>query len=179
MKRTSIIASFVIAGIIVSLSFFLPLNKIQIFKINQKQFNNITYSQVEKEDKKEIDCLAANIYYEAGFEPFEGWVAVANVVYNRMKSGDYPETICEVVYQKIGKSYQFSWVRLKKSLTRINEKVYNDVLEFATSFYFNEEFYDDVTYGATFYHADYVNPKWKNVELSAKIGRHIFYRSTL
>jgi spore germination cell wall hydrolase CwlJ-like protein len=34
---------------------------------------------------------------------------------------------------------------------------------------------DDVTKGATYYHADYVNPGW-NLPKTTKIGRHIFYK---
>ena len=34
---------------------------------------------------------------------------------------------------------------------------------------------EDPTYGALYYHADYVNPRWKNLNHSTTIGRHIFY----
>jgi spore germination cell wall hydrolase CwlJ-like protein len=42
--------------------------------------------------------------------------------------------------------------------------------------YVNFEKYVDVTSGATYYHADYVNPRWK-LERVDQIGHHIFYRS--
>jgi spore germination cell wall hydrolase CwlJ-like protein len=35
---------------------------------------------------------------------------------------------------------------------------------------------EDVTQGATYYHADYVNPRWKLQKID-QIGRHIFYKS--
>jgi hypothetical protein len=34
----------------------------------------------------------------------------------------------------------------------------------------------DVTYGATYYHADYVNPQW-GLPKTTQIGRHIFYKN--
>jgi spore germination cell wall hydrolase CwlJ-like protein len=40
----------------------------------------------------------------------------------------------------------------------------------------NFERMEDVTSGATYYHADYVSPGWR-LERVDKIGRHIFYRS--
>lgn len=43
--------------------------------------------------------LAALIYCEAGNQPYEGQVAVGAVVMNRVRSGAYPNTIAEVVYQ--------------------------------------------------------------------------------
>tara|TARA_E500000331_G_C16969827_1_gene588801 strand:- start:134 stop:700 length:567 start_codon:yes stop_codon:yes gene_type:complete len=48
---------------------------------------------------KELYCLAANSYFESRGESFDGKIAVAQVVMNRVKSKHYPNTICEVVQQ--------------------------------------------------------------------------------
>ncbi|MFD1909465.1 cell wall hydrolase [Paenibacillus rhizoplanae] len=37
---------------------------------------------------------------EAEGEPYKGKVAVANVVLNRLRSANFPDTIREVIYQK-------------------------------------------------------------------------------
>ena len=50
---------------------------------------------------KDIDCLAKNIYYEAGSEPEEGKVAVAMVTINRVRDGRFGKTVCSVVDQRI------------------------------------------------------------------------------
>lgn len=47
----------------------------------------------------DIDLLAAIIECEAGGEPYVGKVAVGNVVMNRVKSGVFPNTVIEVIYQ--------------------------------------------------------------------------------
>ena len=47
----------------------------------------------------EQELLAALIYCEAGNQPYEGQVAVGAVVMNRVRSGSYPNTITEVIYQ--------------------------------------------------------------------------------
>jgi spore germination cell wall hydrolase CwlJ-like protein len=50
--------------------------------------------------EKDLDCLARNIFYEAGSEPTEGKVAVGIVTINRSQDPRYPSTICGVVHQK-------------------------------------------------------------------------------
>lgn len=47
----------------------------------------------------DVTLLAALIQCEAGNEPYEGQLAVGAVVMNRVKSGRYPNTISEVIYQ--------------------------------------------------------------------------------
>lgn len=48
---------------------------------------------------EEIKMMAAMIQCEAGWEPYEGQVAVGAVIMNRVKSPLYPGTIQEVIYQ--------------------------------------------------------------------------------
>ena len=43
--------------------------------------------------------LAANIFCEAGNQPYEGQVAVGAVILNRVRSSVYPNSIAEVIYQ--------------------------------------------------------------------------------
>lgn len=45
------------------------------------------------------ELLASIIYCEAGNQPYEGQVAVGAVIMNRVKSGRYPNSIEEVIYQ--------------------------------------------------------------------------------
>ena len=49
---------------------------------------------------KDVECLARNIFYEAGSEPVEGKVAVGMVTINRSNDERYPQSICSVVKQK-------------------------------------------------------------------------------
>ena len=65
-----------------------------------------------KERARQLDCLAINIYREAGYEPFEGKVAVAQVTMNRVEDPQFPNDVCSVVYQKsttVKTVCQFSW----------------------------------------------------------------------
>lgn len=138
-----------------------------------------SYQALTKDVQKQVTCLAENIYFEAAHEPHEGKVAVAFVTLNRVRTGNYADTICDVVYQKTKGTCQFSWYCEKKftdrRLTIKETSLYNDILELATNIVVNHEKMTDVTYGATYYHADYVNPRWK-LDKVDQIGRHIFYK---
>jgi spore germination cell wall hydrolase CwlJ-like protein len=65
------------------------------------------YAGVEISDEDK-ETLARLVYREARGEPFEGQVAVVEVVLNRCLSEYFPDTVSEVVYQKLGGVWQFS-----------------------------------------------------------------------
>tara|TARA_Y100000389_G_scaffold82486_1_gene79095 strand:+ start:393 stop:965 length:573 start_codon:yes stop_codon:yes gene_type:complete len=120
---------------------------------------------------KELKCLSDNIYFESLIEPIAGKIAVANVTMNRVASEHFPNTVCEVVWQK----NQFSWTHDGKSDKPLAGKQYDDIYNLAKMVYIGE--LPDITEGSTFYHADYVNPGWakKMDRKVVKIGAHIFY----
>lgn len=125
-----------------------------------------------KFDQKQIQCLAENAYFEAGNQSTKGKIAVTNVVMNRVEDKRFPKTPCGVVYQRTKRVCQFSWVCEGKKRIRSMEQ-YADAKEVALKVYLGEV--GDVTKGAKFYHADYVNPGW-NLRRVIKIGDHIFYK---
>ncbi|MCR5388878.1 MAG: cell wall hydrolase [Lachnospiraceae bacterium] len=49
---------------------------------------------------EELTWIAAIIRNEAGFEPYEGMVAVGAVIVNRVQSGRFPNTIYDVLHQR-------------------------------------------------------------------------------
>jgi len=135
------------------------------------------YNLMSADAKRQVECLAQNIYYEAGYEPEVGQVAVAFVTMNRVKSGLFESDICGVVKQKSNNVCQFTWYceNTTRSLTGRAEVVYNGVRNLAIYVYANYDKLEDPSKGALFYHADYVSPQWKNMEYLTKIGRHLFY----
>lgn len=137
-------------------------------------------SQITAEVReRQLACLAKNIYYEAGSEPFEGKIAVAQVTMNRVNSGQFPNDVCRTIYQK-NVIYdkvicQFSWTCDRVTGPRpINAINYEQSMEAAKKVLL-EDFKLPSLKDALYYHADYVNPGWKK-EKVAKIGRHIFYK---
>lgn len=119
--------------------------------------------------EKDEDCLAKNIYYEAGIESEKGKYAVAQVTLNRLKSGRWGNNICSVVYSKS----QFSWT-LKKKLEKPRGNAWVDSQWIAHRMLRGDHI--EPLKDAMFYHAEYVNPKWRDpVAKIQQVGQHIFY----
>lgn len=142
----------------------------------EKHPSFVTMAQREKE----IECLAKNIYYEAGIEPFEGKVAVAQVTINRTKSPHFPKDICGVVYEKnivYNKVIcQFSWYCESHTKVKpIHAETYKESEAVAKKVLLEGYRLSIISEDVLYYHADYVNPRWKKQRV-AKIGRHIFYQ---
>lgn len=127
-----------------------------------------------EEDYKQIRCMAINSYFEARNEPREGIIAVHNVVLNRVEDDRFPNTPCEVIYQRNRRGCQFSWFCDGKSDHPANREKYNELFDLAEQVY--SGLHDDLTNGANFYHATYVSPYWRHaMERTTQIGLHIFY----
>jgi spore germination cell wall hydrolase CwlJ-like protein len=130
-----------------------------------------------KERARQLDCLAINIYREAGYEPFEGKVAVAQVTMNRVEDPQFPNDVCSVVYQKtttVKTVCQFSWYCDSTHRNRPKGPGYDESYEVAKKVLL-ENFRLPSLEKALFYHADYVNPNWK-LDRITKVGTHIFYK---
>jgi spore germination cell wall hydrolase CwlJ-like protein len=146
--------------------------------VNLYQTNNGVSEPIQVSDK-ELKCLADNVYYEAGNQPVEGKLAVAFVTLNRVYANGFPSSICGVVYQrKVLSVCQFSWVCQKHN--RFELKQHNEAKLVAKAVLkgYNGQI-KDPTKGALFFHATYVNPKWRHGFVkTARIADHIFYRPT-
>ena len=122
-----------------------------------------------------LDCMARNIYFEAGIESQKGKIAVANVTINRVRSKHYPKSVCSVVYQKSRTNCAFSWTCDRKSNTPPKNRTYKESVQIARLALSGA--LKDVTGVSDHYHATYVKPKWrKSMEQKGKIGQHIFYK---
>jgi spore germination cell wall hydrolase CwlJ-like protein len=128
---------------------------------------------------KQLDCLARNIYYEAGGEPFEGKVAVAQVTINRSESGQFPNDICKVVYQKniVYEKVlcQFSWYCERASAMKPKNTAMFKESELVARQVLLENFRLPSLKNALYFHATHINPGWKR-EKVATIGGHVFYK---
>lgn len=168
-----------------TIGFFVVVNFVQ--NITHKKFETLEASAGNfsadivtiKTRERQLDCLAMNIYREAGYEPFEGKVAVAQVTMNRASSGQFPSDICGVIYQKsvvMEKVVcQFSWYCEGPIKNKpINQSAYDESYEVAKKVLL-EGFRLNILKDALYYHADYVNPQWP-FQTIGKIGRHIFYK---
>ena len=140
----------------------------------EMEFLRLSYDEKQRV-MREVECLARNIYFEAGSEPRNGKIAVAEVTMNRVKSKQFPKTVCGVVYQKTGRTCQFSWVCKQNKVVR-SKQVWLESLRIAENILISKRKYGIIG-SAQYFHADYVNPAWaEEKQLVMKIGRHIFYR---
>lgn len=131
-------------------------------------------------DNRQLTCLALNIYHEARGEPVAGQYAVAEVTLNRVASPRYPNTICEVVYQKNWDSIRrryvgaFSWTEFEIK-PELKKKEWQRAVDVAEAVYHQRQAPE--LDGALFYHARSIKPSWARKKTPvARIGRHIFYR---
>jgi len=167
---------YCVAALAVGIAGYQAIN----YKLDNLKEARESYSPITAQVRQtQLDCLARNIYHEAGYEPFEGKVAVAQVTINRTESGDFPSDICKVVYQKniVYEKVlcQFSWYCDQASLKKpMNGPVYTESMEVAKKVLL-EGFRLPSIKNALYFHGDYINPGWKR-ERVAKVGRHIFYK---
>ena len=71
----------------------------QAEKEAQAQAEQAQVSSAVNASTSEQELLAALIFCEAGNQPYDGQVAVGAVVMNRVRSGSFPDTITDVIYQ--------------------------------------------------------------------------------
>jgi spore germination cell wall hydrolase CwlJ-like protein len=174
------LAAFVVAATVAFVSVkALAEMKITSLKESLDLFNPDVITAEQR--KKELECLALNIYREAGHEPFEGKVAVAQVTLNRVEHEKFPDGVCAVVYEKTLSSAsgkiicQFSWYCDSTHRNRpINRPAYEESMKVAKQVLL-EGFRLPSLEDALFYHADYINPNWK-LDRITKVGTHIFYK---
>lgn len=178
MEKAIRLASYIVGLVIVCL-LVQNITQAKMAKLREGQMLSSPDVVSIKTRERQLDCLAMNIYREAGYEPFEGKVAVAQVTMNRVASGKFPSDVCGVVQQKnvfMEKVVcQFSWYCDSATKTRpINQAAYTESYAVAKKVLL-EGFKLDILKEALYYHADYVNPKWP-LEKIGKIGQHVFYK---
>ncbi len=134
-------------------------------------------SRPEATGGSEFECLAEALYFEARGETVKGQFAVAEVILNRVKSTQFPDTICGVINQGTGKRYQCQFtytcdgreevIREQGAFDRVS-KVARLMLDGVNP---------KLTEGATYYHTTGVTPRWsRTFTNTARIGVHLFYR---
>lgn len=121
---------------------------------------------------RQMRCLAQAIYWEARNQPFQGQVAVAQVVLNRREDARFPDSLCGVVFQRTERGCQFEWV------CTLGRRQPRDVRAWELALHVAEVAqtdYIDLVGGAIFFHDSSVR-RWRHLEKTVRIGNLIFYR---
>ncbi len=123
-------------------------------------------SAISAEDK---DLLSRLVEAEAKGEPYEGKVAVATVVLNRVASPEFPNSIHDVIYQPLGNGgYEFTPV----ANGAINHPASNDSKRAVDEALANQNRSSDALY---FYNPRTAKSDWlKTRQVTATIGNHVF-----
>lgn len=135
--------------------------------------------QLVPEDKREVECLAWNLYFEIrGGKPNEQ-VAIAYVPINRIGVHEFANSICanvfqyHMVYGRI--KHQFSWVgrKLGKNFV-VEQDAWKKMQELAIKVY-NKKL-KDTGRGSTFFHSTDVHQQWAANTNKFVLGSHMFWR---
>ena len=117
--------------------------------------------------ENDIYIMSQVVYAESKGEPFEGKVAVASVILNRVLSPQFPDTVQEVIFQP----YAFSCVVDGKITVEPSSECYDAVYDAIKG-------YDPTGDALFFYNPETATCSWmKSVEKSdtTLIGQHLFF----
>lgn len=112
----------------------------------------------------DLNLLARAVYAEARGEPYQGQVAVAAVILNRVRSASFPNTISGVIYQP----WAFTCVNDGQINYTPNQNAYKAAQDALNGW--------DPSYGALYYYnASTATSKWiYSRKTIVTIGKHVF-----
>jgi len=123
-------------------------------------------------------CLSEVMYYEARGEGPSGQKAIAEVVFARMRNGNYGQSICAVVYEGAKRAgCQFSFACNGDLVRPKDMAAWREAENLAARILTGEVRLANATGGATNFHAISVEPEWAaTLQRTTQIGNHVFYR---
>lgn len=128
------------------------------------------FSQSNKKiflSRGDIELMSQIVYAESKGEPYEGKVAVASVILNRVAHPRFPKSVKEVINQKNA----FSCVKDGKIIATPDESCYNAVMDAIKG-------KDPTNNAVFFYNPKTATSKWmKNIDKDnvKSIGNHVFF----
>jgi N-acetylmuramoyl-L-alanine amidase len=117
---------------------------------------------------EEKDLFARLVEAEAKGESYEGKVAVATVVLNRVDSPEFPNTVTEVINEVVGTAYAFSPVQNGEINNPASDEAIRAVEEALT----RQDRLNDSVY---FYNPEIATDSWITTrEVVKTVGNHVF-----
>jgi hypothetical protein len=128
---------------------------------------------------RDEQCLAEALYFEARGEGVDGQKAVAGVILQRVRSRDYPNTVCGVVYQgteRGDKRCQFSFACDDVADTPRESKAWARSADLAARIMAGTVSLGETDQAIAF-HSVNVEPIWAaTMQRTRVVGNHVFYR---
>lgn len=122
--------------------------------------------------EKETSCMAKALYWEGRGESSKGLKLIAQVIENRVRSEGFPNTVCNVVSQKVAGQYQFSYHYNGKLKIR-DIRSFNRVSNVAQHVMKRKENYTSAIY---FKVCSQKSEFFNKLRFVTKEGSHCFYR---
>ena len=117
---------------------------------------------------EEKDLFARLVEAEAKGESYEGKVAVATVVLNRVESPEFPDTVTNVINEVVGSAYAFSPVQNGEINKPASDESKRAVEEALTR---KDRLHDSIY----FYNPEIATDSWiRTREVVTTIGNHVF-----
>ena len=132
---------------------------------------NVEAAKKQSSSSFEVKALATAIHHEARGESLAGKKAVANVIMNRVKHKEFPDTVNGVIAQR----GQFQWYRNKKLRAKTGYDKETEKIAKAVYSAHKAKRHADNTGGAIFFSSNGKRPAPKAVK-PHRIGRHVFYK---
>jgi spore germination cell wall hydrolase CwlJ-like protein len=138
---------------------------------NPQGVAHLVQSMMQRPSGSSIDlqCMAMVVYHEARYQSVLSQLAIAEVVANRARSGQFPRSLCKVVNQP-GQFFATGGYKVARASEAWRKAV-------AIARLAQAEERSVVASGALFYHAAWTRPAWAQQHIKvAEIEGNIFYR---
>ena len=169
---------------IATLAVTLTPTSISSAEVGDIRFDKKVTALLKKQEanvKRQLACLARNVFYEAGSESMNGQMAVAQVTVNRARSGLFPRDLCAVVAQStvVGddRVCQFSWMCDARVNKQRKISPNNSSYIAAKRVLVDGQKVAKIDENVMWFHATNVqiDPHWPH-KVATKIGNHVFYK---
>lgn len=143
--------------------------------IESFSIENSSSTSVISATDEEVAMLERIVEAEATGEDIIGKILIANVVFNRIADDDFPDTIEEVIFHKVGDEYQFSPISDKRFW---KVKVTKETKEAVQRALDGEDYSNGALYFMSRKLARKSSIKWfdNNLKWLFKHGAHEFYK---
>jgi spore germination cell wall hydrolase CwlJ-like protein len=146
----------------------------QVLPLNVKEADELTYSE-----RKEVECLAWNLYFEIRGGKLNEQIAIAYVPINRIGKPEFASSVCGNIFQYhmvYGRmKYQFSWVGRKFNRNfKIDPDAWQKMQQLAIGVY-NKNIKDSGK-GSTYFSSVKVNQGWSEHRQKLVLGSTVFWR---
>ena len=167
------------AAVVAQVQYAQPTQPVVPVSAEEVRTSSVLEQAVMKKLLKEHRCLSDALYYEARGEGEKGQKAVAEVIFTRMRKGNYGHSICAVVYEGANQpKCQFSFACNGATRAPKQSVAWMRAQQLAAQILTGEEQLRGATGGATNFHAISVDPNWAvELDRTTQIGNHVFYKN--